>query len=92
MASTLVLDGGVGHLLKFKGIVIPRLPDDRSFLASCLACCFHPEQVIAVHREYIQAGCDVITTNSFVATPYHMQGVDMGVDYLDVTRVPIAPG
>jgi S-methylmethionine-dependent homocysteine/selenocysteine methylase len=31
--------------------------------------------VRAVHAEYVAAGADVLTTNTFVLTPYHMEAI-----------------
>ena len=54
----LLLDGGIGHLLKSKGVdqLVPGLKYDQLFLAGALANDLAPEAVAAVHREYIAAG------------------------------------
>eukprot|EP00959_Pyramimonas_sp_CCMP1952_P034059 713985-Pyramimonas_sp.AAC.2 len=46
---------------------------DHSFKAGALANEDQPAAVRDVHVEYLQAGADVITTNTFVLTPYHME-------------------
>ena len=71
----LIMDGGMGHLLKDRGIRIPGLAIDQQFLAGALANLEHPEQVKAIHREYLEAGSRLVTTNNFVATPYYMKKV-----------------
>lgn len=86
--SVRVLDGGTGHLMKDKGIIIPGLAEDYSFLASCLACVYQADLVVDVHWHYIEAGCTVITTNNFVATPYHMSCKEaISIGYLQVVQV-----
>ena len=65
-----ILDGGMGHELKLRGI------SDGTFLAGVLAndpddsiSCANSNSAIVepIHFDYLIAGCDVITTNSFVA-------------------------
>jgi S-methylmethionine-dependent homocysteine/selenocysteine methylase len=59
----IILDGGIGHELKLRGV------SDGTFVAGVLAnenCSTH-NVVEAIHRDYLAAGCVVITTNSFVA-------------------------
>ena len=57
-----ILDGGMGHELKLRGIVT-----DGSFLARIVANISQPEAVERVHADFLRSGCDVVTTNSFVA-------------------------
>ena len=60
-----LLDGGMGHELKNRG-----LSSDGSFLAGALANeGRHAEIVESIHCDFLAAGCEVITTNSFVAVP-----------------------
>ena len=54
------LDGGMGTLLQAAGLSAGELPERRSVT--------HPETVTAIHREYLAAGCDVITANTFGAS------------------------
>ena len=68
-----VLDGGVGHLLKESGIVMDNLPYEEQFVAGALANAERPQHVEDVHCQYLAAGVDVITTNSFAATPYALR-------------------
>lgn len=65
----------MGHLLKERGITIPGLTYDQQFLATNLLNDTSPDTVTAVHKEYIKAGCDVITSNNFVATQYSLAKV-----------------
>jgi methionine synthase I (cobalamin-dependent) len=59
----LILDGSIGALLHKKGFV------EDSFFWSTLANEKHPHEVIKLHKEYIKAGADIITTNTFRTNP-----------------------
>ena len=70
MDNITILDGGMGHELKLRGV------SDGTFLAGVLAnekkknCNTNDNDidvVESIHEDYLTAGCDIITTNSFVA-------------------------
>ncbi len=66
-----VFDGAVGTRLYDKGIYINRSYDELNLIS--------PDLVREVHEEYINAGADIIETNSFGATrqklqPYGLEG------------------
>jgi methionine synthase I (cobalamin-dependent) len=83
-----VLDGGMGHMIKaFCDIDRFGLPFERQGVAASLTCVRQPESVVRVHDQYIQAGCDVITSNSYSATPYAYDGLSIGSDYISVVQV-----
>ena len=69
MAVTL-LDGGVGHLLKERGVKtrITGTPLEQSFLSSAYANEDDAGAVLAVHRDYVNAGANVLTANNFAVT------------------------
>src|SRR6187549_470513 len=60
-----VFDGAVGTRLYDKGIYINRSYDELNIAA--------PDLVREVHEEYVNAGADVIETNSFGATRHKLQ-------------------
>ena len=62
--EVILLDGGMGHLLKQRGLLVPGLPYDQQFLAGAIANVEAADQIVAAHKEYINAGAEVITTNS----------------------------
>ena len=64
MKRTLLLDGAMGTELQNRGIDIP-LP-----LWSADANIKHPEVVINIHKDYINSGADIITTNTFRTTAW----------------------
>lgn len=59
----LILDGSMGALLHKKGFV------EDSFFWSTLANEKYPEEVFNLHKTYIKAGADIITTNTFRTNP-----------------------
>lgn len=56
-AGTLLMDGATGTYARTRG-----LPENVE-----QACLSHPKQVIALHRAYLAAGAQAITTNTFAA-------------------------
>ena len=55
----LLFDGAMGTMLQRAGLAAGDLPD--------LLCLTQPEAVTAIHRAYVEAGSQVVTTNTFGA-------------------------
>ncbi len=55
----LINDGGMGSLLQARGLKGGELPERWNIT--------HPDDIIAVHTAYLEAGADMITTNTFGA-------------------------
>ncbi len=53
------LDGGMGTLLQARGLVAGELPERWNLS--------HPDEIMAVHRAYFEAGSHVVNTNTFGA-------------------------
>jgi S-methylmethionine-dependent homocysteine/selenocysteine methylase len=66
MASFTILDGGMGRELHRMGA--PFKQPEWSALALMLA----PETVERAHRRFVEAGTEVITTNSYALVPFHI--------------------
>ena len=66
MSPVLFLDGGTGRELKRIGAPF-RQPE-----WSALALIEAPEYVSRVHQAYVDAGADIITTNSYALVPFHL--------------------
>ena len=60
------LDGGMGTLLQARGLKPGETPEDWNVK--------HPEDVLAIHRAYVEAGAQVIYTNTFGANPLKYHG------------------
>lgn len=57
--NILIFDGAMGTMLQKKGLTLGELPESFNIT--------HPEVVLSIHKEYVLAGSDVITTNTFQA-------------------------
>lgn len=55
----LYFDGGMGTLLQEKGLAPGELPETWNIS--------HPEEIREIHRRYIEAGSDIVLTNTFGA-------------------------
>lgn len=66
MAPVTLLDGGMGRELKRAGAPF-RQPE-----WSAAALTESPESVVEVHRRFVDAGCDVLTTNNYAVVPFHI--------------------
>ncbi len=60
----LMLDGGMGTMLQANGLEMGGIPELLNFT--------HPEQIQSIHRAYIDAGANVIYTNTFGANRLKM--------------------
>ena len=63
MASFKILDGAIGSELIRRGLTLPE------YIWSADANMNYPELVLQIHEEYVDAGADYITTNTFRTTP-----------------------
>lgn len=59
-------DGGMGSLLQAKGLQAGELPETWNIT--------RPDLLYKVHKEYLEAGCDVVTTNTFGANGLKFHG------------------
>ena len=67
LRSKIVLfDGAMGTMLQQRGLEPGALPE--------LLNLEHPRVVTAIHREYVEAGADVVTTNTFQAHELKLEG------------------
>ena len=55
----LFFDGGTGTILQERGLAAGELPETWNLT--------RPEELISVHRAYLEAGCDIINANTFGA-------------------------
>ena len=55
----LYFDGGMGTLLQSKGLGPGELPEIWNLT--------HPDEIIDIHRQYFEAGSDIVLTNTFGA-------------------------
>lgn len=67
-----ILDGAMGTMLQASGLKLGEIPEVISFS--------HPETIIDIHKSYINAGADIIYTNTFGANRYKLDGCGYSVD------------
>jgi methionine synthase I (cobalamin-dependent) len=83
----MLLDGGMGHLLKEWGVRTEGLPYEQQFLGGVLANSRDPDLVKRAHRCYIAAGSRIITTNNFAATHHNLAKVQMQAAATEIVQV-----
>jgi S-methylmethionine-dependent homocysteine/selenocysteine methylase len=82
--NTLILDGGTGTELRRRGMTLSRAT------WSALASVTHFELLRTIHADYIAAGADVITTNTFAATRFVLEAAGHGDDFAVVATRAVA--
>lgn len=65
----LIFDGAMGTMLQKSGLEIGGIPDLLSLT--------NPKLIQSIHREYVEAGCDCITTNTFGANRLKIKDTDI---------------
>ena len=66
----LLLDGGMGHQLRSMGVPIQgEVGSLKRFLGVAVANVEQPELVVSAHAAFLDAGADIITTNSYAVIP-----------------------
>jgi len=75
----ILLDGGMGTSLYQAGIEPGVAPDEWNLT--------HPEVIRGIHRAYIEAGSQVILTNTFGGSRFRLEFNDLGDRVADVNRI-----
>ena len=75
----LFLDGGMGTLLQEKGLAPGDLPEMWNVT--------HPEEIKTIHRNYIEAGSDIVLTNTFGANALKFHSADCSLENIVKTSV-----
>ncbi len=78
----LIFDGAMGTMLQRYGLKQGELPEVYNVV--------HPEIIEKIHKEYINAGCNVITTNTFGANRYKLKDTGYSVEQVIKEAVRIA--
>jgi len=80
-AAITVLDGGMG------GEIQARIPEAAHGLWSATALVERPELVVELHREFIDAGANVITTNTYATVPSYLGKGGMAGRFEELTAL-----
>lgn len=79
-----IIDGGTGAELQRRGIPVdPVCWHARAALT-------HQSELVSVHVDFINAGAQVITTNTFATHRYVMSAAGHGLDYARATEASVA--
>lgn len=79
MRNITILDGAMGTMLQKQGLKLGQKPE--------LVCLEHPEAVTAIHRQYAQAGSNILYANTFGANRLKLR--DTGHTVAEVISVAI---
>lgn len=74
----LLFDGAIGTELQHKGLALGNPPDLWNLQ--------NPEAVREMHASYVEAGCDVITTNTFNSSPIRFGEFKSDLSWEETTR------
>ncbi len=79
--SPVLCDGAMGTLLYAKGIFINRSYDELNLS--------HPDLIRAIHHEYLQAGAEIIETNTFGGNAFRMARHSLADKVDDINRAGV---
>jgi S-methylmethionine-dependent homocysteine/selenocysteine methylase len=79
--GTVLLDGGMGRELGFRGVEVPPT------IWSAQALIDAPDAVREVHADYIDAGADIITTNTYATLRTHLERAGVEDRYEALNRL-----
>ncbi|WP_251861708.1 homocysteine S-methyltransferase family protein [Clostridium sp. Marseille-Q2269] len=85
--NTLIFDGAMGTMLQKAGLKISDLPEDLNIK--------QPEKIINIHKKYIDAGAQVVTTNTFGANELKLKTSEFSVENIidaAINNVKVAKG
>lgn len=78
--TALILDGGTGSELRRRGVILS--PECWSAAANLS----HPELLCRIHRDFIEAGADIVTANTFATSRFVLEAAGLGARFDDVNR------
>lgn len=76
--QVLILDGAMGTMLQERGLKPGQSPEELNLTM--------PEVVASVHREYIEAGADIIITNTFGGTHFKLSHYGLESKLVEINR------
>ena len=75
-------DGGMGTMVQQAGLKAGQQPEVYNMV--------HPEIIASIHKAYVDAGADIITTNTFGANEYKLKGTGYTVEEVVQQAVKLA--
>lgn len=80
----LILDGATGSELQRRGVPVSRV------VWTALASIEHYETLVSIHRDYVDAGADVITANTFATNRFMLAASDLDDRFIDLNSAAVA--
>ena len=77
--SVVIVDGGMGTLLQANGLMGGELPELWNLT--------HPEVLLKIQSDYVNAGCDILTANMFGANRLKLEKTGHTVQEVGLTGV-----
>jgi len=77
----LICDGAMGTSLQALGLEAGQAPEEWNIL--------NPEKVKKVHKSFIDAGCDMIITNTFGANPVKLKRAGLEEKFVDINTAAV---
>ncbi len=77
--ALIIWDGAMGTMLQELGLAAGELPEIYNIL--------YPEKIVAIHKQYLDAGAQVLTTNTFGANRLKLAGSGYTVEQIIVAAV-----
>lgn len=81
---TIVLDGATGSQLQRRGVAVDPI------CWSALAALTHADTLASIHAEHIDAGADIITTNTFATNRFVLDAAGHGHDFDAINEATVA--
>lgn len=78
-----ILDGATGTELQRRGVPM----DDAAWCA--LATASHPDVLREVHADYVRAGADIVTANTFASTRHMLERAGIGGRTVELNRLAV---
>lgn len=77
----MVFDGAMGTMIYQRGVFVNVCYDDLSLS--------QPQLILGIHKEYVEAGADVIETNTFGANRIKLSAYGLGDRVVDINRAAV---
>jgi len=81
--DAVVLDGATGTELQKRGVPM----DDGAWCA--VATATHPDQLRSIHEDYIRAGADIVTANTFASARHLLERAGIGERTAELNRLAV---
>ena len=81
--DTVLLDGAIGTQLQCLGVPM----GNTAWAATALVS--HPQAVLQMHQQYLDAGADIITTNTYSSARHNLEPIGLAERTLELNRLAV---